>query len=576
MSGPTALSLGVHTERVRARLAELVRARVVEQIWNRDAGLWAKTPEAAGAVANRLGWLDAPLEAERSRAEYEAFAARARADGFVHVMLLGMGGSSLCPEVLRRTFPPANGSPSLTVLDSTDPFTILAAQRAAPLPRTLFVVSTKSGTTIETVSLLRYFWEVCEVARAGGAAAAFVAVTDPGTPLERQARERGWRHVFPGPPNVGGRYSALTPFGLLPAALLGVDLGRMLGRAGRMRERCRAAGEENPGLVLGAALGELARAGRDKVTFVVDPPLASFGLWAEQLLAESLGKDGKGLVPVAGESLGAPEAYGPDRLFVHLAVHGARGPEGERLRRLEAAGHPVIRIALDDAYDLGAEFFRWEFATAVAAVDLGVNAFDEPNVGESKENTGRVLAAYQATDRAERETPCAQARGVRLCGPPGLPPRAGGAGGEEDLIGLLRQWLDAVPAGHYLAMQAYLPLDERTEARLERIRARLRDRQRVAVTLGFGPRYLHSTGQLHKGGPPTGAFLQITADTPAELPVPGAGFGFEQLIRAQALGDARSLAGRHLPLLRLQLTMDGDLGAVEEWLERLTAIRGTP
>ena len=576
MSGPTVLSLGVHADRVRARLADLVRARVVEQTWSRDTSLWATTPEAARAVANRLGWLDAPLAAEPSRAEFETFAARVRADGFVHVMLLGMGGSSLCPEVLRRTFPPANGSPSLTVLDSTDPVTVLAAQRAAPLPRTLFVVSTKSGTTIETVSLLRYFWEVCETARPAGAAAAFVAVTDPGTPLDREARERGWRHVFSGPPDVGGRYSALTPFGLLPAALLGVDLGKLIGRAGRMRESCRARGEENPGLVLGAALAELARAGRDKVTFVVDPPLASFGLWAEQLLAESLGKEGKGLVPVAGEPLGGPDVYGQDRLFVHLGMHGARGPDGERLRRLEAAGHPVIRIALDDAYDLGAEFFRWEFATAVAAVDLGVNAFDEPNVGESKENTGRVLAAYQATDRSERETPCAQARGVRLCGPPGLPPRPGGAGGEEELIGLLRQWLDAIPAGHYLAVQAYLPLDERTEARLERIRARLRDRQRLAVTLGFGPRYLHSTGQLHKGGPPTGAFLQITADTPAELPVPGGGFGFEQLIRAQALGDARSLAGRNLPVLRLQLTVDGDLGAVEEWLERLTAIRGAP
>jgi hypothetical protein len=478
--------------------------------------------------------------------------------------------------VLRRSFAPANGWPSLTVLDSTDPVTVLAAQRAAPLARTLFVVSTKSGTTVETLSLLRYFWEVCASARPGGAAPAFVAVTDPGTPLEREARERGWRQVFLGPPAVGGRYSALTPFGLVPAALLGLDLGKLVGRALRMREHCRAPGEDNPGLALGVALAELARAGRDKVTFVVDPPLTSFGLWAEQLLAESLGKEGKGLVPVAGEPLGGPEVYGPDRVFVHLAVHGARGPDGERLRRLEAAGHPVIRVALDDGHDLGAEFFRWEFATAVAAVDLGVNAFDEPNVSESKENTGRVLADYRATDRSERETPCAQARGVRLCGPPGMPPRPGGTGGEEDLLGMLRQWLDAIPAGHYLAVQAYLPLDEPTEARLERIRVRLRDRQRLAVTLGFGPRYLHSTGQLHKGGPPVGAFLQITADTPAELPVPGAGFGFEQLIRAQALGDARSLASRRLPLLRLQVTMDGDLGAVEEWLERLTAIRGAP
>lgn len=574
MSGPTTTSLGSHTDKVKARIAELVRSRVVEKVWSRDAGLWAKDPEVERKVARRLGWLDAPLEAGKARVGYESFAASVRADGFQRVILLGMGGSSLCPEVLSRTFPAAAAAPSLTVLDSTDPVTILAAQRQAPLPHTLFVVSTKSGTTIETLSLCRYFWEVSEAARSDGAASAFVAITDPGSPLEGEARERGWRQIFPGPPSVGGRYSALTAFGLVPAALLGVDLARVIEAATRMRELCRAPRPENPGLVLGATLAELARAGRDKVTLLVDEPVASFGLWLEQLLAESLGKDGRGLVPVAGEPPGAPEAYGSDRLFVHLGVGGAPGPQAGLLERLEAAGHPVVRIPLDDAHDLGAEFYRWEFATAIAAVVLGVNAFDEPNVSESKENTARVLESYSMADRLERETPCAQARGVRLCRAPGSAPRPGGTGGETVLVAELRRWLEAIPAGSYLALQAYLPLDAETEASLERIRAHLRDRLRLAVTLGLGPRFLHSTGQLHKGGPPIGAFLQITADTPAELPVPGAGYGFEQLIRAQALGDARSLAGRGLPLLRLHLTVDGRLSAIEEWVTRLTAAPG--
>src|SRR5262249_36348584 len=335
--------------------------------------------------------------------------------------------------------------------------------------------------------------------------------------------------------------------------------------------RCHLPGENNPGLFLGAALCELGLTGRDKVTVIVDPPLASFGLWLEQLLAESLGKEGKGLIPVLESVLGPPSSYGDDRVFVHLGV-GAGSPEVERaLAALEAAGHPVLRLPLEDAYDAAGEDFRWEIATAVIAHGLGVNAFDEPNVAESKKNTEKVLDALAKSGQFESETPWAAAGGLELYGPPGAPPPGGRTGGESELMRLWETWIAARPSGSYLSLQAYLPTLPPVEALLESTKQRLRDRTRLAVTAGFGPRFLHSTGQPHKGGPPHGALLQITAGSRASLPIPGAPFTFEALIRAQALGDARSLGGRMLPFLRLHFADGSDLGAVSTWLSRLTA-----
>ncbi|HKA24802.1 MAG TPA: hypothetical protein VKF80_07460 [Candidatus Eisenbacteria bacterium] len=572
MSHTTVASLGTHEKGIRARLGRFVEERVVERLWDRDATLWARDDPARRVVENRLGWLDAPTLALRERTEYEELAQVARAEGDRHVILLGMGGSSLCPEVLSRTFPPASGYPSLAVLDSTHPASVLFAGRDAPLGQTLFLVSTKSGTTLETLSLYHYFWELAEAAGHRTPGASFVAITDPGTPLEAEARARGFRAILPGPPHVGGRYSALTPFGLAPAALLGVDLEKLLGRAKAMGERCRHPGEDNPGLFLGAALCELGLTGRDKVTIVVDPPVASFGLWLEQLLAESLGKEGKGLIPVLESSLGAPSSYGDDRVFVHMGM-GAGSPEIERtLAALEAAGHPVLRIPLEDAYDLAGEDFRWEVATAVIAHGLGVNAFDEPNVAESKKNTENVLEALAKSGSFESETPWATADGLELYGPPGAPPPGGKTGDEKDLLRLWDTWLAARSPGSYLSLQAYLATVPPIEEMLETTKQKLRDRTRLAVTAGFGPRFLHSTGQLHKGGPPRGAFVQITAGSSASLPIPGSPFTFEQLIRAQALGDARSLAGRTLPLLRFHFRDGGDLGAIRLWLDRLTRV----
>jgi glucose-6-phosphate isomerase len=570
MSHTTVASLGTHEKGIRARVGRYVEDRVAERLWSADASLWARDDAARRVVENRLGWLDAPAKGARERELYESLAKSARDHGDRHVMLLGMGGSSLCPEVLTRTFAPASGFPSLAVLDSTHPAAVLLAGRDLPLAHTLFLVSTKSGTTLETKSLFHYFWQLDEAAGHTAPGPSFVAITDPGTPLEAEARTRAFRAILPGPPTVGGRYSALTPFGLAPAALLGVDLEKFLARAQKMAERCRLPGEDNPGLFLGAALCELGLTGRDKVTVIVDPPLASFGLWLEQLLAESLGKEGKGLIPIPETALGPPSSYGDDRVFVHLGV-GTGSPEVERaLTALEAAEHPVLRLPLEDAYDLAGEFFRWEVATAVIAHGLGVNAFDEPNVAESKKNTENVLDALARSGQFEAEIPWAVAGSLELYGPPGVAPPDGKTGGERELLQLWNTWLGARPQGSYLSLQAYLPTLPPIEGMLEATKLRLRDRTRLAVTAGFGPRFLHSTGQLHKGGPPKGAFIQITAGSSASLPIPGAPFTFEQLIRAQALGDARSLAGRMLPFLRLHFADGGDLGAARAWLERLT------
>ena len=571
MSHTTVASLGTHEKGIRARLGRYVEDRVVERLWDRDTTLWARDDAARRVVSNRLGWLDAPDRSARDRDLYESLARTAQEHGDQHVILLGMGGSSLCPEVLRRTFPPAPGFPSLAVLDSTHPASVLLAGRDAPLANTLFLVSTKSGTTLETLSLFHYFWQLVESAGHGAPGPSFVAITDPGTPLEAEARQRGFRAILPGTPTVGGRYSALTPFGLAPAALLGIDLEKFIRRAQAMAELCRLPGEDNPGLFLGAALCELAMSGRDKLTVVVDPPLTSLGLWGEQLIAESLGKEGQGIIPVPEKAFGPPTSYGDDRIFVHLGV-GTLRPDVERaLTALEAAGHPVFRLPLEDAYDVAGEFFRWEVATAVIAHGLGVNAFDEPNVAESKKNTENVLDALAKSGQFETETPWAKADGLELYGPPGAPPPGGKTGDEGELLRLWETWLAARPAGSYVSLQAYLPTLPPVEALLETTKLRLRDRTRLAVTAGFGPRFLHSAGQLHKGGPPKGAFVQITAGSTASLPIPGAPFTFEALIRAQALGDARSLGGRMLPFLRLHFADGSDLGAVNAWLLRLTA-----
>ena len=519
---------------------------LARRIWSKDGSAWTDDPAARRQIPDGLGWLDLPARTPQEVAPLESLADEARQEGFGDVFLLGMGGSSLCPELLAQTFEPAPGYPRLTVLDTTNPDAIWAAEQGVDLARTLFLVSSKSGGTIETLSLYRHFYARLEALEGRVAGNNFIALTDPGTSLERLAQERGFRRVIPTPADVGGRYSALTEFGLVPAALIGMDLATLLSRARQMMQACGAStpADDNPGLRLGLLLGKLALEGRDKVTLIAPPPIASFGLWVEQLLAESTGKEGKGLIPVAGEPPGPPSVYGDDRVFVQLTMATAPEPgQDSRIGALEAAGHPVVRLALQDTYDLGAEFYRWEFATAVAGTVLRINAFDQPNVQESKDNTDAVLAEY----REKGTLPTVETAPDARIGP----------------------FLRESRPGDYVALMAYLPPSEETDRALEAVRTRIRDGRRVATTVGYGPRFLHSTGQLHKGGPNSGLFVQIVTEPHHDLEIPGEPYTFGTLIRAQALGDLRSLEAHGRRAIRVDLGSDvtGGLARLERTVD---------
>ena len=453
------------------------------------------------------------------------------------------------------TFP---GYPELLVLDSTDPAQVRAAEARVDLGRTLFVVSSKSGTTLEPNIFKQYFFE--RARQAVGAEKAgdhFVAITDPGSKLEQVARADGFRHVFFGLPSIGGRYSALSDFGMAPAALMGLDVGRLLGQAGAMARACAAAvsAEQNPGVALGVVLGVLAAHGRDKITLVASPGIHDLGAWLEQLLAESTGKAGRGLIPVDREPLGPPDAYGGDRLFVYVQLEAAPDTVQDRkVAELERAGHAVVRIAMRDPYDIGAEFFRWEIATAVAGAVLGIHPFDQPDVEASKVATRRLTDAFERDGQLPAEAPIAEAEGIRLFADPRNARELGG--GERTLPGLLRAHLGRIRPGDYAAFLAYVEMTAGHETALQAIRTRIRDRYRIATCVGFGPRFLHSTGQAYKGGPSTGVFLQVTCDDAVDLPVPGQRYTFGVVKAAQARGDLEVLAERGRRALRVHLGPD--------------------
>jgi glucose-6-phosphate isomerase len=541
---------------VNARLDALGRDRFPERLWARDATLWTSDPAGQAIVRNGLGWLRAPAAMTEAVADLRRFTGAARGAGYRQVLHMGMGGSSLAPLVFARTFPEAPGL-RLSVLDTTDPATILAEDRWAQAAPTLFIVASKSGTTAEPLAFGEYFYAKQRAAAADRAGDAFIAITDAGTPLATQAEERRYRRVFANAPDVGGRYSALTYFGLVPAALAGVDVAVLLERAVAMADACgpSAAPARNPGVHLGAVLGELARRGRDKITFVVSDAVAAFGTWLEQLLAESTGKQGTGLLPVADEPLGEPAAYGADRVFVHVCLRG--DPDGAAAGRLEAlrnAGHPVVTLDLDDALDLGPEFLRWEIATATAGSILGINAFDQPNVQESKDNTNRLLDVVRREGRLPEPAPSQRDGALAL-----YADRA-----EANVAATLAQFLEERRPGGYIAILAYLTESSETQRRLQAIRVGLRGATRLATTLGYGPRYLHSTGQYHKGGPAKGLFVLITADDARDAAVPGEPYTFGVFKRAQALGDLEALRRHGQRAVRVHLQ-----GPVEAGLERL-------
>jgi transaldolase / glucose-6-phosphate isomerase len=541
--------LGTASSSVDARLQRWQSEQVGERIWRGDPTVWPAAPPRD--VTDRLGWLRLPQTMVAALPKLRDFAEEIRAEQFRHVVVLGMGGSSLAPDALRRIFGHRAGYPELLVLDSTHPGSIRALQQRIEPARTLFVVSSKSGTTIEPLSFYRYFWGVLQSA---GAAPGphFIAVTDPGTPLEKLAVDQHFRSVFSAEPDVGGRYSALTMFGLVPAGLAGLDVGGLLDRARSMSVACGAtvAAPASPGLRLAATLGELAAHGRDKLTFYAPESFTPFCEWIEQLVAESTGKFGRGILPIVHEPMLAAEGYGSDRLFVEIQ-DGSLLDAGvsAHTSRLESAGHPVVRLWVRELPDLGAEFFRWEFAVAGAGIVLGINPFDQPDVEFAKELARRAMdGTAQGAATPEPATV------------PGDRPQV--------LAPAVKAWLAGGRAGDFVAIQAYLADLPETDRALAALRRRLLERTRLATTRGYGPRFLHSTGQFHKGGPNTGLFLQLI-DTPhGDLEVPGATYTFGQLIRAQAIGDYHALRQQDRRVLRVDLGRDV-LGGLRRMMEAL-------
>jgi glucose-6-phosphate isomerase len=529
-------------------LESLREQNFLERLRDRDASLWSDEPAAQAVISNRLGWLDVHRQMLDRLDELRDFAEWVRENEFRWAVLLGMGGSSLAPEVLQRTFGSRNGYPELIVLDTTDPESILRVENRINIVSTLFIVSSKSGTTIETASLHRYFAERTQDATGDtGVLTNFVAVTDPGTVLHRQAEEEDFHHVFLNPPDIGGRYSALSMFGLVPAAAIGMDVRCLLEAAETL--------DWEEALELGARLGGLAQEGRDKVTFLAAGGLESFGAWAEQLLAESTGKRGRGVIPVDCEPAGPPEVYGDDRVFVYLDAAERNDELESSVQALEAAGYPVITTTTDDAYALGREYLRWEIATAVLGAVLRINPFDEPNVQESKDNTRQVLEEYARAGDLPRSDPAARDDGLALYmdGTTGAMLRDSGDGTVPGLVAALA---GRAQPPQYVAIMAYIRRSEEHDRLLTELRKAVRDVTGAATTVGYGPRFLHSTGQMHKGGPPTGIFLQITCEDDVDIDIPGSKFGFSVLKQSQALGDMQALQSRKRPVVSVHLEDD--------------------
>jgi transaldolase/glucose-6-phosphate isomerase len=555
-----ASQLGLLAASVSKCVAKLEQESVPKRLWDEDSTLWTTDPKGQAEIRKRLGWLRLPETSKELLPKLSEFGDQFHYEGIQRVLLLGMGGSSLAPEVMSSVFAhddpaAAEGRPCLAILDSTDPAQVAQAAEGFPPKQSVYIVSSKSGGTAETLAVFEYFWEL-----SGGDGSRFIAITDPHTSLEKLAKKRKFRAIFQADPNVGGRYSALTAFGLVPACLLGLNLKTLLGRAERMMEHSKGdlPAVRNPGLVLGAVMAEAALAGRDKLTILADEPLAAFGSWLEQLIAESSGKDGKGIIPVDQEPLGAARVYGKDRLFVYLRLNGELD---DRLEALRSTGQPVLDVPISDTYDLGAEFYRWEVATAIACHILGVNAFDQPDVQDSKDRTEAKIDEYRKKGSLQE----------------------GEYTSLKDAKSALKAFLRGKKKNDYLAVNAYLPRNADMIFALQDLRVALRGKTKNAITLGFGPRFLHSTGQLHKGGPDNGLFLQITANPVNDIKIPSNNnakkdskkdkpskkgnasrteLTFGALEHAQALGDYEALVARERRVLRLHLSNPDEVGKI--------------
>ncbi|MBC8029811.1 MAG: bifunctional transaldolase/phosoglucose isomerase [Pyrinomonadaceae bacterium] len=570
----SAESLGNYDDAVNKTLLEAEQADVVRRIWKKDASLWKTEAVHQKIITNSMGWLTVPAEMLEVADELRKFAEAVRdAAQFEHVMVCGMGGSSLCPEVLRQTFSRQDGFPELLVLDSTDPDAISNLAAEIDLERCLFVIASKSGTTTEPLAFHRYWYH--EVAqRSATPGQSFIAITDPGSQMADTARAEGFRQIFLNQSDIGGRYSALSYFGMTPAALMGLDVKRLLKSAASMANAC---GEtmpmhENPGARLGVIMAECARAGRDKLAIVADDKLSAVGLWVEQLIAESTGKEGNGIVPIVGEPLGPVSEYGDDRLFVSLAVGTLDDRTKSQLKALEDAGHPVVYRTLRDLYELCAEFFLWEFATAFAAWRMGINPFDQPNVQESKDATKALLDVFNREGKLPEQSAIASDGTLTVYADDQI-----GAGVSASASGsvpaIVRQHLARTKPGDYVAVLAYLEETPEIDAAIQAIRHSLREATRCATTTGYGPRFLHSTGQLHKGGPDSGVFIQLTAPDRTDLRVPGESYSFSVLKEAQAQGDFESLLSHGRRAIRVDLG-DDVLSGLRKLKELISSVSG--
>ena len=524
----------------------------VKRLYQRDASVWTGKDEA-----NWLGWLDITQEQIAQREALKALGEEVKKAGFRHVLLLGMGGSSLAPEVLALTFGIADGYPELHVLDSTDPDQVRTREHQIELDKTLFIVASKSGSTLEPNIFKQYFFERAKQVLGDKAGSHFIAVTDPGSQMEQVAQHDKFRHVFHGRPSIGGRYSALSNFGMVPAAVMGLDVAKFIDRADQMVHACAGTVpvDQNPGVMLGLVLGAAAKQGRDKVTFITSPGISDLGAWLEQLIAESTGKEGKGIIPVDREKLDSAQVYGNDRLFAYIRLEKeSDSAVDDQLKALAQAGHPVVRIVVGDKYDLGQEFFRWEIATAVAGSIIGINPFNQPDVEASKVETRKLTSQYEKTGSLPSEQPILDVDGVRLfADAKNAEALSKAVGSDKSLGGYLRAHLSRISQDDYFAILAYIEMNERHEASLQSTRLAVRDAKKVATCLGFGPRFLHSTGQAYKGGPNSGVFLQVTCDHASDLPVPGQKYTFGVVEAAQARGDFQVLAERGRRALRVHL-----------------------
>jgi transaldolase / glucose-6-phosphate isomerase len=551
----------LHTS-VRSTLTDWHTQGKIRQLWAQNSALWTGADEGRW-----LGWLGITTDQLAHLDRLQQLAQDVKDLQFSHIVLLGMGGSSLCPDVLRSTFGKLDGYPELLVLDSTDPAQIYAIERKIDITRSLFIVSSKSGNTLEPNIFKQYFFDrVQRIIGAESAGNRFIAITDPKSNLEYIAKNDDFREIFFGFPSIGGRYSALSNFGMVPAAAMGIDVKKFLDSAEEMVHSCASSvpAEENPGVVLGAILGTLANNGRDKVTLIASPGIADLGGWLEQLLAESTGKDGKGIVPIAQEPLGTPNVYGDDRLFVYIRLDAAADVEQDRaIEALEQAGQPVVRIAIADPYQLGQEFFRWEIATAVASSIIGIDAFNQPDVEASKIATLQLTTAYEETGTLPPETPMLVEAGIELfTDPKNEAVLTKAVGSDRSLGAYLRAHFDRLQAGDYVALLAYIERNELHQMQLQTLRQMIRDAKHVATCVGFGPRFLHSTGQAYKGGPNTGVFLQITCDDAIDFPVPQQKYGFSVVKAAEARGDFQVLAERDRRALRVHLGTDVQAGLI--------------